>query len=88
MGIRPTFIRTRLTLWYIAIFSIVIMLYICAACSIEYWELNGQLYHAEVQDMETVEGLLYFDSAGRLELHEDYPGRPQDRLLLDRYGGS
>jgi heavy metal sensor kinase len=85
LGIRPTFIRTRLTLWYIAIFSIVIMLYICAACLIEYWEFNGQLYHAEVQDMETVEGLLYFDSAGRLELHEDYHSRTQDRLLLDRY---
>jgi heavy metal sensor kinase len=85
LRLRPTYIRTRLTVWYIAIFSLVIGLYVCAACSIQYWELNGQLYHAEVQDMETVEGLLYFNSEGRLLLNEDYHSRPQDRLLLDRY---
>lgn len=85
MRIRPTYIRTRLTLSYIAIFSLLIGLYVCAACSIQYWELNDQLYHAEVQDMETVEGLLFFDPAGRLQLHEDYLSHPQSRLLLDRF---
>ena len=85
MHIRPTYIRARLTLWYIGIFSVVIALYICAACSIENWELNGQLYHAEVQDMETVEGLLYFDSDGRVHLNEDYHSHPWSRLLLDRF---
>jgi heavy metal sensor kinase len=85
LSLRPNFIRTRLTLWYVTIFSLVIGLYVIAACSIQYWELNGQLYHAEVQDMETVEGLLYFDAHGQLQLHEDYHSRPQDRLLVDRY---
>jgi heavy metal sensor kinase len=85
LHIRPTYIRARLTLWYIGIFSVVIALYICAACSIEYWELNGQLYHAEVQDMETVEGLLYFGSDGRVHLNEDYHSHPWSRLLLDRF---
>ena len=56
----------------------------CAARSIQYWELNDQLYHAEFQDMETVEGLLYFSSDGRLQLHEDCHNRPQDRLLLSK----
>jgi len=59
-------------------------LYVCAACAIQYWELNEQLYHAEVQDMETVEGLLYFTPDGRLLLHEEYHSRPGSRLLLDR----
>ena len=85
MRSRPTYIRTRLTLWYIAIFSLVIAIYVCAACTIQYWELNDQLYQAEVQDMETVEGLLYFDSAGRLLLNEDYHSRPRDRLLVERF---
>lgn len=85
MRLRPTYIRTRLTLWYIAIFSLLIGLYVCAACSIQYWELNDQLYHDEVQDMETVEGLLYFDSDGRLLLNQEYHSRPQDRLVPDRY---
>jgi heavy metal sensor kinase len=74
-----------LTLWYVGIFSLVIVLYVCAACSIEYWELNDQLYHAEVQDMETVEGLLYFTPDGRLLLNEDYHSHPQSRLLLERF---
>jgi heavy metal sensor kinase len=47
--------------------------------------LNDQLYHAEVQDMETVEGLLFFTSAGELLLDEDYHSHPQSRLLLDRF---
>jgi hypothetical protein len=37
-----------------------------------------------VQDLETVEGLLYFTPDGRLLLHEDYHGHAQSRLLLDR----
>jgi heavy metal sensor kinase len=83
--IRLAYIRSRLTLWYVGIFSLVIGLYVCAACFIQYWELNDQLYHAEVQDMETVEGLLYFTPDGQLLLHEDYHSHPQSRLLLDRF---
>ena len=85
MRFRPTYIRARLTLWYIGIFSLVISLYICAACAIQYWELSDQLHHAEVQDMETVEGLLYFADDGRLLLNEDYHSHPQSRLLLERF---
>ena len=85
MHIRPTYIRIRLTLWYIAIFSVLIALYVCAACAIQYWQLNDQLYHAEVQDMETVEGLLYFDASGVLHLDEDYHSHPWSRLLLERF---
>jgi heavy metal sensor kinase len=59
-------------------------LYVSAACAIQYWELNEQLYHAEVQDMETVEGLLYFTPDGHLLLHEEYHSHPDSRLLLDR----
>ena len=84
MRIRPTYIRTRLTLWYVAIFSLIMGLYVSAACAIQYWELNDQLYHAEVQDMETVEGLLYFNQDGQVRLHEEYHSHPSSRLLLDR----
>jgi heavy metal sensor kinase len=82
--LRPTSIRTRLTLWYTAIFSLVLALYICGACFLHYWQLSAQLYSGEVQDLETVEGLLYFTPDGRLLLHEDYHGHAQSRLLLDR----
>lgn len=82
---RPRFIRDRLTLWYVGIFGAVLAVYICGACVLQYWQLNEQLYHAEIKDLETVEGLLYFTPDGHLLLHEDYFSHPQTRLLLDRY---
>lgn len=83
MTIRLSHIRTRLTLWYVAIFGLLFAAYICSACFLQYWQLKQQLYHAEVQDMETVQGLLYF-ADGQLSLHEEYFNRPESRSLLDR----
>jgi heavy metal sensor kinase len=82
---RPRYIRDRLTLWCVGIFGAVLGIYICGACILQYWQLSDQLHHAEVQDLETVEGLLYFAPDGRLLLHEDYHSHPQSRLVLDRY---
>lgn len=77
-------IRTRLTLWYIGIFSLVMSLYVCCACVVQYWQLTDQLYHEEIEDMETVEGLLYFAPDGRLQLNEAYHTRPESKLLIER----
>jgi heavy metal sensor kinase len=82
--IRLSHIRTRLTLWYVAIFGLLFAAYICSACFLQYWQLKQQLYHAEVQDMETIQGLLYFTADGQLSLHEEYFNRPESRRLLDR----
>jgi heavy metal sensor kinase len=81
---RISHIRSRLTLWYVAIFGLLFAAFICCACFLQYWQLKQQLYHAEVQDMETVQGLLYFTADGQLSLHEEYFNRPESRLLLDR----
>lgn len=80
----PNQIRRSLTLWYVAIFGGLLAGYICVACIVQYWQLSEQLYHAEIQDIETVQGLLYFDREGKLSLHEDYFNRSQSRLLIDR----
>jgi heavy metal sensor kinase len=85
MRLRPRFIRDRLTLWYVGIFGAVLRIYILGACILQYWQLSDQLYHAEIKDLETVEGLLYFTPDGLLLLHEDYFSHPQTHLLLDRY---
>jgi heavy metal sensor kinase len=77
-------IRTRLTLWYIAIFGLLFVAYISTACFVQYWQLKQELYHAQIQDMETVQGLLYFTADGQLSLHQEYFNRPESRLLLDR----
>ena len=85
MRLRPRFIRDRLTLWYVGIFGVVLAIYICGACLLQYWQLSEQLHHAEIEDLETVEGLLYFAPDGRLLLRDDYHSHPESRLLLDRY---
>lgn len=84
MRLGPTRIRTRLTLWYIAVFSLVMIFYVAGACVVQYWQLTDQLYHAEIEDMETVEGLLYFSPDGRLQLNEAYHSRYEHKLLVDR----
>jgi heavy metal sensor kinase len=62
-----------------------LLLFIVAATVLEYWQLTRQMYHAEIQDVETVEGLLAFAPDGRLVLHEEYHNHPQIISLLDRY---
>jgi heavy metal sensor kinase len=83
--LRFTNLRHRLTLWYLGVFGLVLLLFIAAATILEYWQLTRQIYHAEVQDIETAEGLLAFAPDGRLVLHEEYHNHPQSILLLDRY---
>ena len=85
MRFRPRYIRDRLTLWFVGIFGASLAVYISGACILQYWQLSDQLHHAEIQDLETVEGLLYFSPDGRLLLHDDYHSHPQSRLLLERY---
>jgi heavy metal sensor kinase len=82
--IPQTSIRIRLTFWYVGIFSLILVAYTGGASFLHYQQLNDQLYRAEIQDLETVEGLLYFSADGQLLLQEDYHSRPQSRLLLDR----
>ena len=84
MTFRISHIRSRLTLWYVATFGLLFAVFIGCACFLQFWQLKQQLYHAEVQDMETVQGLLYFTTNGQLSLHEEYFNRPESRRLLDR----
>ncbi len=84
MRYRPRYVRDRLTLWYVMVFGAVLVAYICGASLLEFWQLSNQMYHSEIQDVETAEGLLYFTADGTLGLHEEYHNHPETRLLLDR----
>jgi heavy metal sensor kinase len=85
MMLRYSNVRHRLTLWYVCVFGLVLLLFICAATLLEYWQLRSRLYHAEIQDVETAEGLLAFAPDGSLVLHEEYHNHPELILSLDRY---
>ena len=82
--LRPTNIRTRLALWFVAILASVLVVYISAVFLFQYLLLQRQIFHDEIQDVETVEGLLYFDRNGSLQLEQGYHTHQQSRLLEDR----
>lgn len=85
MPSRPRTLRARLTVWYVSILAVLLLVYAATVFVFQYAVLQRQIAHDEIQDVITVEGLLYFDAAGALQLHEDYFSRPQSRLLIDRY---
>lgn len=77
-------LRWRLTFWYGTTFSIVLLVHIGVAALLHYRQLFRQLYHAEVQELKTAEGLIHQDANGRVTLADDYFNHPQVRFSLDR----
>jgi heavy metal sensor kinase len=77
-------IRTRLTTWYVSVLAILLLIFAAIVFSFQYVTLTRQIVHDEMQDAVTVEGLLYFDGHGQLQLRQDYYSRPQSHLLVDR----
>ena len=84
MILKPTSLRTRLTLWYVGVLALLLVVYATAVFAIQYVALTRQIYHDEAQDVITVEGLLFFDQNGNLQLTQNYYSRPQSHLLVDR----
>lgn len=80
----PTNLRSRLTFWYVGVLAVLLVIYAALVFAFQYAVLTKQIVHDEIQDVETVEGLLYFDPAGALHLRQDYYSRPQSHLLVDR----
>ena len=73
-----------MAVWFAAILAGVLTVYIAFVFAFQYVLLERQIFHDEMQDVETVEGLLYFDAAGMLHLQEGYHSQPKSRLLEDR----
>jgi heavy metal sensor kinase len=82
--LRPRHVRTRLTLWYIVVLAGVLVLSWGLTASFLFLQMRSQLDNYAVQDIETVEGLLYFDPGGRLILREDYHNHPESKQVLER----
>lgn len=77
-------LRIRLTLWYISILALILGVYVALVFAFQYASIKRQIYHDEVQDVETVEGLLSFDTSGALHLQQNYFSHPTSHLLIDR----
>ena len=83
ISLRPKHVRTRLTLWYIALVATVLVLSWSLVGLLLLLQLRSQIDHYAVQDIETVEGLLFFGSAGGLELREDYHNHAESKQVLE-----
>ena len=73
-----------MTLWFVAALAVVVLLYSAAACFFLLRDLRTQLVRYAIQDVETVEGLLYFTPDGRLTLRDDYHNHPESKHVLER----
>jgi heavy metal sensor kinase len=83
--LRPTHLRARLTLWYVSVLAALLVLGWAGTGAFLFWQLRSQLDHFAVQEIETVEGLFFFDSGGQLRLREDYHNHPESKEVIDRY---
>jgi heavy metal sensor kinase len=77
-------IRSRVAISHALLVLGVLLLYIALASGLFWWNLTHQLYGFAVQNVETAEGLLSFDTAGQLVLNEDYHNHPNTRLVQER----
>jgi heavy metal sensor kinase len=82
---RPRHLRTRLTLWYVLGLAILFVLAWGGTCGLLFWQLRNQLGNFSIQEIETVEGLLYFTPHGELRLKEDYHNHPESKDVIERY---
>lgn len=85
MRLRPRHLRTRLTLWYVAVLAALLVLAWSGTCALLFIQLRAQLDHFSVQEIETVEGLFYFSPDGRLQMREDYHNHPESKEVIERY---
>jgi|HigsolmetaAR201D_1030396.scaffolds.fasta_scaffold02021_4 heavy metal sensor kinase len=77
-------IRTRLTIYFVAVLAVILLVYSTAACFLLLRDLRSQLVRYAIQDLETVEGLLYFTPEGKLLLRDDYHNHPESKEVLER----
>jgi len=68
----------------VALLAVVLLSYLGAACLLLLRDLRSQLVRHAIQDIETVEGLLYFTPQGQLKVRDDYHNHAGCHLLLER----
>jgi heavy metal sensor kinase len=66
------------------VLALVLLVFIAGTSLIQFYQLRSQLDRHAIQDLETVEGLLYFTSSGQLNVREDYHNHPESRQVQER----
>jgi heavy metal sensor kinase len=76
---RPRHVRTRLTLWYLAVLASVLALYVAGTTVFLFLNLRRELDRNLIQDLENVEGLLVFDTHGKLRVSASHQDEDEQR---------
>lgn len=84
--LRPRPVRVRLTLWYVAVLAGILVIYGGVTSTLLFFQLRSELDRHAIEDLETIEGFLTFDSQGKLHLQaashdHPYPLAMQHRLM-------
>lgn len=79
--VRPRHVRTRLTLWYVAVLALLLLIFAGGIATFFFFSLRNELDASLLQDFETVEGLLEAGPDGMIALrshhHEEEEERPR-----------
>ena len=86
MRLRPTRVRTRLTLWYVGMLAGILAVYFAGVSLLLFWQAGNVLKRLGAEDLETVKGLLYVTDDGNVGVREDFHHHTdwkqvQERLL-------
>jgi heavy metal sensor kinase len=85
MSLRPKNLRTRLTLWYVAVLAALLTLACSVIFGLVHLQLKSQLLQFSIEEIETVEGLLFFTPDGALRLRDDYHNHPESKEVIDNF---
>ena len=83
-ALRAGRIRTRLTIWYVFLLAAILISYAVGSSAVLWWDLRHELDRHGIQDIETVEGLLRFNSSGQLTFDENYHNHAASKQVLER----
>jgi heavy metal sensor kinase len=62
-----------------------LVVFMAGTAAIFYFQLQLQLGHYAIQDIETVEGLMSFTPDGLLRVNENYHNHPESKEVLERF---
>lgn len=83
-SLRPQNVRTRLTVWYVAVLAAVLLIYGGISSTVLLLQLRGELDRHAIEDLETVEGFLNFGPNGQVFLRNDYHDHPYPTSMQQR----
>ncbi|HEY2016886.1 MAG TPA: ATP-binding protein [Bryobacteraceae bacterium] len=81
----PRRIGVRIAVSHIVVLLCAMVTFMAGTALVLFWQMQAQLEHYAIQDLETVEGLMSFATDGTLRVREDYHNHPESKRVLERF---